>query len=152
LSGLKHFAGIEISNKMVSFSTIPTELCSSYLDFLSQLGSNLARGQVFCQKRKFGIRQCYYGLVVRDNKIPICPISSYIRTKTFAVNEWNRYFGEDFIVVDKTWTSLIRGGQALVNAEKCYLFFSSSSFDSEYMMDGDNRAYYLVYAAILACV
>jgi endo-1,3(4)-beta-glucanase len=90
--------------------------------------------------------------VVKDNMIPICPISSYIKTKTFAVNDWNRYFGEDFIVADKTWTSLIREGQALVNAEKSYLFFSSSSFEFEYMMDGESRAYYSIYAAILAYV
>jgi endo-1,3(4)-beta-glucanase len=82
--------------------------------------------------------------------MPISPISAYTRTKKFVATEWKRYFGDDFIAKDKLWTSLIRGGQAIVDPEKSYRFFSSPNFQPSYLMDGDSRAYYLIYAAMLA--
>jgi endoglucanase Acf2 len=76
--------------------------------------------------------------------IPMCPVSAYTRTKKFAVNEWNRHFGEDFVAKDNSWTSLVRGGQAMVDPEKSYRFFSSptSQPGPGYLMEGDSRDYH----------
>jgi endo-1,3(4)-beta-glucanase len=82
--------------------------------------------------------------------LPICPMSAYTRTKKFAVEEWKAHFGDDFIASDKSWTGIIRAAQAIIEPEKSYKFFSSSSFDDGYMGESDSRAYYLIYAAMLA--
>jgi endoglucanase Acf2 len=46
--------------------------------------------------------------------------------------------------------SLLRGGQAVNDPEMSYRCFSSEGFKKILLMDGDSRAYYLMYSAIFA--
>jgi endo-1,3(4)-beta-glucanase len=81
--------------------------------------------------------------------MPISPVSGYVRSKTFVREEWQSYF-QSYTPQDRVWTSLLKGNQALIDPVASYNFFSSGSFEDGLKMDGDSRAYYLFYSAVLA--
>jgi endo-1,3(4)-beta-glucanase len=82
--------------------------------------------------------------------IPVCPISTYTRSRKFAIAEWNHLYGKGFKLEDPSWTGVIRGNQATFDPEGSFGFFSSNGFQDKFLMDGDSRAYYLLYAAMLS--
>jgi endo-1,3(4)-beta-glucanase len=83
--------------------------------------------------------------------LPVSPISGYTRSRKFVLEEWQRYFqGDNYTPQDAAWTSLLRGNQALIDPVSSYNFFSSNSYSNSMRMEGDSRAYYLFYSAVLA--
>jgi endo-1,3(4)-beta-glucanase len=86
--------------------------------------------------------------------MPICPITAYIRSKKFAIEEWQQFFkgnnSSSSVLEDKAWTALLRGNQATFDPTTSFEFFASGEFEDAFMMDGDSRAYYLMYSASLA--
>jgi endo-1,3(4)-beta-glucanase len=80
--------------------------------------------------------------------LPWCPISTYTRSKKFTSEEWNQFFN-NYTPKDQSWTGILRGNQALIDPKKSFDFFASSNFKQKYLREGDSRAYYLWFGAIL---
>ncbi|KAF2673268.1 glycoside hydrolase [Microthyrium microscopicum] len=83
--------------------------------------------------------------------LPMTPISGYIRSKDFDIEEWQQKTNPNtFRPKDKVWTGILRAMQANHDPHGSYKFFASSDFDNTLLQQGESRAYYLMYSAILA--
>lgn len=82
--------------------------------------------------------------------LPVTPVSSNIRGPTFVQQEWKEYILDIIGSVNSGWTGVLRMNQALYDPKGSYEYFSSSSFDSKQMDNGQSRTWALAFSAALA--
>jgi endo-1,3(4)-beta-glucanase len=78
--------------------------------------------------------------------LPITPASSLIRNPTFVQQEWNEQVETFIDNVDSGWTGILKLNQALYDPDASYDFFSSSSWSSSCLDNGQSRTWSLAYA------
>lgn len=79
--------------------------------------------------------------------LPITPISSYFRTFEFVQQEWNQVLLNTIPVLNSGWLGILRSNQALFDPKTAYSFFSSPSFQPQYLDGGASLTWYLAFAA-----
>jgi endo-1,3(4)-beta-glucanase len=82
--------------------------------------------------------------------LPISPISAYIRSKNFVLEEWETvYHSGTFVAKDNQCIPVLRGNEALIDPKDSFNYFASPDFGRR-LQDGESKAYYLFFSAILA--
>jgi len=80
--------------------------------------------------------------------IPINPSSGYIRNQNFVTEEWNTYLSNGRVdSVAGGWRGILYSNLALINAKTAWNWFSSSTFDAQYLDDGASLTWYLALCA-----
>lgn len=82
--------------------------------------------------------------------LPITPASGLIRGATFVEEEWTSIISGIIDSVSSGWTGILRLNEALYDASTSYSFFSSDSFSSSYLDDGQSRTWSLTFSAAVA--
>lgn len=82
--------------------------------------------------------------------MPITPASTIVRGTSFVREEWNKIITYIVSSVNSGWTGVLRLNQALFDGPNSYTFFSSSSFSSSYLDDGQSRTWSLAFSAPVA--
>ena len=82
--------------------------------------------------------------------LPITPASSLIRGPTFVQQEWEQQIETFLSDVDSGWTGILQLNRALYDADSSYSFFSSSSWKSTYLDNGQSRTWSLAYSGGIA--
>lgn len=82
--------------------------------------------------------------------LPITPASSLIRGPTFVQQEWEQQVEGFLSNVDSGWTGILQLNRALYDADSAYGFFSSSSWLSDYLDNGQSRTWSLAYSGGIA--
>ncbi|CAH2350715.1 endo-1,3(4)-beta-glucanase 1 [[Candida] railenensis] len=82
--------------------------------------------------------------------LPITPASSLIRGPTFVQQEWEQQVETFLSDVDSGWTGILQLNRALYDADSSYSFFSSSSWKSTYLDNGQSRTWSLAYSGGIA--
>lgn len=84
--------------------------------------------------------------------IPILPPTAYSRTAKFVQEEWDVYFGEKRIdEISNAWKGVIYGSYATIEPKKAWEFFSSKTFDPQWLDGGASLTWFLAYAAGKLC-
>lgn len=80
--------------------------------------------------------------------IPISPISSYMRSKTFVSQEWQQYFANGFCnTLTDGWRGLLMANYAMIDPKGSFNFFNDRNFNYAWLDGGASRTWYLAYAA-----
>lgn len=82
--------------------------------------------------------------------LPITPASSLIRIPSFVQEEWDDQISTFIGNVNSGWTGILRLNQALYDAKTSYEFFSSDSFSSSYLDNGQSRTWSLAFSGGVA--
>ena len=83
--------------------------------------------------------------------LPITPVSSNIRSVTFAEEEWQTKIEPIIGSIESGWTGILKLNQALFDPTDSYAFFSDSDFDSTtYLDNGMSRTWALAFSGGLA--
>lgn len=78
--------------------------------------------------------------------IPVTSISSFIRTPTFVQEEWDQKLSSVAPTLTSGWKGICYLNLALTNPSSSWSFFSSSSFLSSYLDDGQSKTWSLTYS------
>lgn len=79
--------------------------------------------------------------------LPITPASSLIRGPTFVEEEWDQVLETVVGSVTGGYRGILELNAALFNGELAYSYFSSSSFDSSNLDNGQSRTWSLAFSA-----
>lgn len=82
--------------------------------------------------------------------LPITPISSFMRHPNFVEEEWVEKLEPIVANVTDGWLGIMYLNVALFDPNKSYEFFSSSSFSSSYLDDGQSLTWSLAYSGALS--
>lgn len=78
--------------------------------------------------------------------LPLTPASPYIRSATFAQQEWNVYFNGKTSSITDGWKGVLYANQALWDPKVSWRFFNQSNFNSNWLDGGSSRTWYLAFA------
>lgn len=78
--------------------------------------------------------------------LPVTPVSSLIRGPTFVQQEWEQQISTFVANSDESWLGILYLNQALYDPKSSYDFFSSSSFNNNYLDNGQSRTWCLAYS------
>ncbi|KAI5464619.1 glycosyl hydrolase [Mariannaea sp. PMI_226] len=82
--------------------------------------------------------------------IPVIAPSAYIRSNAFVTQEWNTFFASGKIdKIANAWKSIIYASYANVDPVKAWNYFSSKSFNTNYIDGGASQTWYMAYSAAL---
>ncbi|PHH68408.1 hypothetical protein CDD82_575 [Ophiocordyceps australis] len=82
--------------------------------------------------------------------IPILPASPLIRGKKFVQEEWETFFSNGRIdEINNAWKGIIYANYATIEPNKAFEFFSSHSFDPQWIDGGASLTWFMAYAAAL---
>lgn len=84
--------------------------------------------------------------------LPITPASSLIRGLAYVKEEWNSILASIVNNLTTGWLGILRLNQALFDPKSSYRFFSSSSFSSLYLDNGQSRTWSLAFSGGLVNV
>lgn len=80
--------------------------------------------------------------------IPILPPTPFVRRAKFVTEEWNAYFSDGRIDrIDNAWKSIIYANYATVDPKRAFQFFSSKTFQPQWLDGGASLTWFLAYAA-----
>lgn len=80
--------------------------------------------------------------------IPILPPTPFVRRPKFVMEEWKAYFSDGRIdKIDNAWRSIIYANYATVDPKAAFQFFSSKSFQPQWLDGGASLTWFLAYAA-----
>lgn len=82
--------------------------------------------------------------------LPITPASGLIRGANFVKEEWESIISGIIDSVNSGWTGILRLNEALYDGKSSYKFFSSDSFKSSLLDDGQSRTWSLAFSAAVA--
>lgn len=82
--------------------------------------------------------------------LPISPASSLIRGPTFVQQEWEEQISKFIGNVNSGWLGILKLNQALYDAKSSYDFFSSDSWNSNYLDNGQSRTWSLAFSGGIA--
>ena len=96
----------------------------------------------------------YFGLnteyIHGIHMLPITPASSQMRSATFVQQEWESLLASIVDDLSDGWKSILTLNQALYDPKSAYDFFSSSSFSSSYLDNGQSQTWSLAFSAGIA--
>ncbi|KAK6457800.1 endo-1,3-beta-glucanase [Scheffersomyces xylosifermentans] len=78
--------------------------------------------------------------------LPITPASSLIRIPSYVQEEWRDQVSTFIGKVNSGWTGILRLNQALYDAATSYSFFSSDSWSTNYLDNGQSRTWSLAFS------
>ncbi|KAF4595646.1 glycoside hydrolase family 81 protein [Ophiocordyceps camponoti-floridani] len=82
--------------------------------------------------------------------IPILPPTAFVRRPRFVAEEWETYFSRGRIdSVGNAWKSIIYASYATVDPVAAFKFFSSPSFQPQWLDGGASLTWFMAYAAAL---
>ncbi|ODA82389.1 hypothetical protein RJ55_00896 [Drechmeria coniospora] len=82
--------------------------------------------------------------------IPILPPTPFVRCRDFVEEEWEAFFSNGRIDdVRNAWKGIIYASYATVAPRKAWEFFTSSTFDAQWLDGGASLTWFLAYAAAL---
>lgn len=80
--------------------------------------------------------------------IPILPPTAYVRTQRFVEEEWKAYFSDGRVDdIQNAWKGIIYASYATVQPKEAWKFFSSKTFDPQWLDGGASLTWFLAYAA-----
>lgn len=80
--------------------------------------------------------------------IPILPPTGFARTAKFVQEEWDVYFSKKRIdEIGNAWKSIIYGNYATIEPKAAWEFFSSKTFEPQWLDGGASLTWFLAYAA-----
>lgn len=80
--------------------------------------------------------------------IPINPTTSYIRSRKFVEEEWQRYFDNSRAdQVGGGWRGLVYANLATIDPGAGWSFFSQDGFQRDWLDGGASLTWYLLYTA-----
>lgn len=95
----------------------------------------------------------YFGALLQYiqgiHMVPTTPISSFIRSPQFVEEEWNGQLKAIIDSVDDGWKGILYLDYALTNAQEAFNFFSSSSFKTQWLDNGQSRTWGLAFTKAL---
>ena len=117
----------------------------------SQILPNKVSGILFDNKidytTYFGAPNAHPEYVHGIHMLPITPASSLIRGSAYVKEEWQDQISTFISNVKDGWAGILRLNQALFDASSSYAFFSSSSWSSAYLDNGQSRTWSLAFSA-----
>lgn len=117
----------------------------------SQILPNKVSGILFDNKidytTYFGAPNAHPEYVHGIHMLPITPASSLIRGSAYVKEEWQDQISKFISNVKDGWAGILRLNQALYDASSSYSFFSSSSWSSAYLDNGQSRTWSLAFSA-----
>lgn len=91
----------------------------------------------------------YFGTLLQyiqgAHMIPTTPISSFIRSPQFVQEQWSEMLQAIIDSVDDGWKGILYLDYALANAQAAYDFFSSPSFKTQWLDNGQSRTWGLAF-------
>lgn len=91
----------------------------------------------------FGNKLIYIQMI---HAIPITPASSFIRTPAFVKEEWEQKLSSISNEINDGWKGILMLNVALFDPRQSYEFFSSPTFASTYLDNGQSRTWSLAYS------
>ncbi|EPS36593.1 hypothetical protein H072_9865 [Dactylellina haptotyla CBS 200.50] len=79
--------------------------------------------------------------------LPLTPVSPYVRSKQFCMEEWSRYFEGRTDTINSGWKGVLWANAAIFAPNTAFNFIAGSSFQANWLDDGATRTWYLVFAA-----
>lgn len=79
--------------------------------------------------------------------LPLTPISPYIRSKQFCLEEWQRFFEGRTDAMNSGWKGVLWANAAIFAPYTVFNFFASPTFSASWLDDGASRTWYLAFAA-----
>lgn len=81
--------------------------------------------------------------------IPLTPISTYIRSKKFVSEEWERHFRNHVDSVNDGWRGIVMANRAITDPSEGWKFFAGESkgWNNGWIDGGASRSWYLTFAA-----
>ncbi|KAF2468624.1 endo-1,3-beta-glucanase Engl1 [Lindgomyces ingoldianus] len=97
----------------------------------------------------------YFGpdsyLISSIHILPISPATSYLRSKAFVREEWDRFFSDNrALQVPGGWRGILMANLAIIDAKTAWGFFKDGvmgSWDDRWIDGGASRTWYLVWCA-----
>ncbi|PTB77876.1 glycoside hydrolase family 81 protein [Trichoderma longibrachiatum ATCC 18648] len=85
--------------------------------------------------------------------IPILPSTPFVRPREFVQEEWDAFFSNGRIDdIGNAWKGIIWASYASVEPKKAWEFFSSRSFDPQWLDGGASLTWFMAYSAGESCV
>jgi endo-1,3(4)-beta-glucanase len=81
--------------------------------------------------------------------IPLTPISSYIRSKSFVAAEWAAKLKNMVASVNSGWRGILMANLAISDPTSAWSFFTNG-FQSRWLDDGASLTWYLAFVAGMA--
>lgn len=80
--------------------------------------------------------------------IPILPPTPFVRTKQFVKEEWDKYFCDGRVDdLRNAWKGIIYANYATIEPKKAWEFFTSPTFDPQWLDGGASLTWFMAYAA-----
>ncbi|KAL3956453.1 hypothetical protein ACCO45_009299 [Purpureocillium lilacinum] len=82
--------------------------------------------------------------------IPILPPTPFVRVSDFVREEWDAFFSNGRIDnIRNAWKGIIYASYATVDPKKAWEFFTSKTFDPQWLDGGASLTWFMAYAAAL---
>src|ERR1700737_1504623 len=81
--------------------------------------------------------------------IPLTPVSSYIRAKSFVASEWTAKLASIINSVNSGWKGILMANLAISDPSTAWTFFTRG-FQSSWLDDGASLTWYLAFVAGMA--
>lgn len=80
--------------------------------------------------------------------IPILPPTPFVRDEKFVKEEWETYFNNSRVdTIQNAWKGIIYANYATVDPKKAWEFFTSPSFDPQWLDGGASLTWFMAYSA-----
>lgn len=80
--------------------------------------------------------------------IPILPPTPFVRDEKFVKEEWETYFNNSRVdAIQNAWKGIIYANYATVDPKKAWEFFTSPSFDPQWLDGGASLTWFMAYSA-----